>query len=203
MRRRTPGVPPRMDTSGERVAAAFSPMRQRYGKRSAPADACFRPYRSSREPPLGRHFRAEAHTTVRDVGRAGRLSHPGAAGGEGCTRSRPRSLARDRQRPPQSHRRRAAPCRCGGQGAPGWVVVHSSKATGNPPESQGRRSAPVAGRWRRSGGAVARPLRDRGLRPELFVSGVVLRRVGLAGRGGRVLDELGEGGALDARHVHL
>jgi hypothetical protein len=43
-----------MDTSGERVAAAFSPMRQRYGKRSAPADACFRPYRSSREPPLGR-----------------------------------------------------------------------------------------------------------------------------------------------------
>jgi uncharacterized protein YjbJ (UPF0337 family) len=29
-----------MDTSGERVAAAFSPMRQRYGKRSAPADAC-------------------------------------------------------------------------------------------------------------------------------------------------------------------
>ena len=28
------------DTSGERVAAASSPMRQRYGKRSAPADAC-------------------------------------------------------------------------------------------------------------------------------------------------------------------
>jgi hypothetical protein len=31
------------------------------------------------------------------------------------------------------------------KGRPDWVVVHSSKASGNPPESQGRRSALVAG----------------------------------------------------------
>jgi hypothetical protein len=37
------GTPALNGYGGERVAAAFSPMRQRYGKRSAPADACSSP----------------------------------------------------------------------------------------------------------------------------------------------------------------
>jgi hypothetical protein len=76
---------------------------------------------------------------------------------------------------------------------------HASSTTSEAKTGKPRRKLCIA----RSSPKSPRPLRDPGLRPELFVSGVVLGRVGLAGRGGRVLEELGEGGALDARHVHL
>lgn len=53
--------------------------------------------------------------------------------------------------------------------------------------------------------STRRPLRDRGLRPELVVAGGrCVQRVELArGAARRVVGELGERGALDARDVHL